>query len=217
MDERNRRSLKFGRHLRSIRRARKLSLGAVARKAGRFPDPVTKSHLSRIENGYAEPTFRRLRALCRVYDISIATLAERFELDLRNEEEGGSRASGAPAFLHDPAAALVQFEAMLETGRWNLPGLHPPLARFLALIGRIECLVRLGCYHTAHDRAAELLDDQEITTEQRRRVLHCMATAARRRGQDGYADMLARQAADTMASKIQRFDERAPVGESAAL
>ena len=51
---------RFGLYLRRLRESRKLSLDAVEELAAGYPDRITKSHLSRIENGLAEPTFRRM-------------------------------------------------------------------------------------------------------------------------------------------------------------
>jgi transcriptional regulator with XRE-family HTH domain len=73
----------FGRYLRRIREDRKLSLDAVEEMTLGYPEPVTKSHLSRIENGRAVPTFPRMFALCQVYGVPISSMAERFETDLR--------------------------------------------------------------------------------------------------------------------------------------
>jgi transcriptional regulator with XRE-family HTH domain len=81
-----RENLRFGRYLRRIREDRKLSLDAVEEMTTGYPEPVTKSHLSRIENGRAVPTFPRMFALCQVYGVPISSMAERFETDLRRVE-----------------------------------------------------------------------------------------------------------------------------------
>ena len=69
----------FGRYLRRIREDRRLSLDAVEELTLGYPEPVTKSHLSRIENGQAIPTFPRMFALTQVYGVPISVMAERFE------------------------------------------------------------------------------------------------------------------------------------------
>ena len=43
----------FGAYLRKLRETRRLSLDAVEELSAAFPEKVTKSHLSRIENGLA--------------------------------------------------------------------------------------------------------------------------------------------------------------------
>ena len=45
---------RFGTYLRRLRESRKLSLDAVEELAAGYPERITKSHLSRIENGQAE-------------------------------------------------------------------------------------------------------------------------------------------------------------------
>jgi len=73
----------FGSYLKKVREGRRLSLDAVEELSAGFPEKVTKSHLSRIENGLALPSFPRLMALSHIYGMPIASLAERYELDLR--------------------------------------------------------------------------------------------------------------------------------------
>ena len=76
---------RFGRFLRRVREERKLSLDAVEELSLGYPERVTKSHLSRIENGQAVPTFPRMFALSRIYGLPIASVAEKFEIDLELE------------------------------------------------------------------------------------------------------------------------------------
>ncbi len=78
----------FGRYLRRIREDRRLSLDAVEELTLGYPEPVTKSHLSRIENGQAIPTFPRMFALTQIYGVPISVMAERFEFDLRQNVRG---------------------------------------------------------------------------------------------------------------------------------
>jgi transcriptional regulator with XRE-family HTH domain len=73
----------FGAYLRRLRETRRLSLDAVEELSAAFREKVTKSHLSRIENGLALPTFPRLMAMSQIYGMPIASLAERYEIELR--------------------------------------------------------------------------------------------------------------------------------------
>ena len=74
---------RFGTYLRKVREERKMSLDAVEEMSVGLPERVTKSHLSRIENGQAIPTFPRMFTLSRIYGIPVSHLAERFEIALR--------------------------------------------------------------------------------------------------------------------------------------
>jgi transcriptional regulator with XRE-family HTH domain len=75
----------FGAYLKKLREGRRLSLDAVEELSTVFPEKVTKSHLSRIENGLALPTFPRLMAMSHIYGMPIASMAERYEIELQRE------------------------------------------------------------------------------------------------------------------------------------
>ncbi len=74
----------FGMFLRRIREERRLSLAAVEKMSTGLPERVTKSHLSRLENGHATPTFARMHVLSMIYGIPVASLATRFERCFHN-------------------------------------------------------------------------------------------------------------------------------------
>ena len=76
-------SAAFGAYLKRLRETRRLSLDVVEELSATFPEKVTKSHLSRIENGLALPTFPRLMAMGHIYGVPVSSLAERYEIELR--------------------------------------------------------------------------------------------------------------------------------------
>ncbi len=121
-------SKRFGNYLRRLREGRKLSLDAVVEMSTEFPEKLTKSHLSRMENGQALPSFPRLYALSRIYGVPTSSLAELFELDLELE-------------LSPPDFANLTDEEILEG------------CRKLVLAGRYSEALRLA--QGAHDRAVE--------------------------------------------------------------
>ena len=97
-------TIRFGKYLRDVREERRLSLDQVEEMSLTLSERVTKSHLSRIENGQATPSFPRLFTLSQIYGIPVSFIAERFELCLR-----------AGAF---PAEATVRpLDAVLEEAR----------------------------------------------------------------------------------------------------
>jgi transcriptional regulator with XRE-family HTH domain len=210
MGEPNRGLEGLGKHLRRVRQSKKMSLGTVADLAGGFKEPVTKSHLSRIENGHAEPSFRRLYALCRIYGVSVTALAERYELDLLKEDArssaGANRSAAAlpPGEMFEEArelrmsgdylSALGLYEMLLETGRCEVPGMQPGAARVHIRVQKVYCLIQLACYHAAHDEAMEILDEEPLNAMHKRRACHCMAMIAWRQGQAGYASMMIEKA-----------------------
>ena len=77
----------FGVFLRRIREERRLSLAEVEKMSHGLPERVTKSHLSRLENGQANPSFARVYTLCMIYGIPVSSLADRFELCLNKRDE----------------------------------------------------------------------------------------------------------------------------------
>jgi len=78
---------RFGEYLRRIREERRLSLTAVERMSRGLPERVTKSHLSRLENGQVSPSFARIYTLSMIYGIPVSSLADRFELCLKKRDE----------------------------------------------------------------------------------------------------------------------------------
>ncbi len=78
---------RFGGYLRRIREERKLSLAAVEMMSHGLPERVTKSHLSRLENGQATPSFARMYTLSMIYGIPVSSLADRFGLCFNKRDE----------------------------------------------------------------------------------------------------------------------------------
>jgi tetratricopeptide (TPR) repeat protein len=167
----------FGRYLRRIREQRKLSLDAVEEMSLGYPERVTKSHLSRIENGQAVPTFPRMFALSRIYGVPIASVAERFETDLERDMR--------PADLESKSTD----EILLEVERCGVAGRYrETLALVSAALERlapenggaahdevtvdlrlheINCLIQLQRYESAKVECEELLTRSDLGDQQR--------------------------------------------------
>src|SRR5262245_51771055 len=157
----------FGAYLRKLRETRRLSLDAVEELSASFPEKVTKSHLSRIENGLALPTFPRLMAMGHIYGVGIASLAERYEIELRR-----AMTPAALVSLNEQTdeAVLTQFDILLRTGEAS-----EALALIWALADRmrlqnrsktsavelqlkiIGCLTKLGRHEFAKSQCEEIL------------------------------------------------------------
>jgi tetratricopeptide (TPR) repeat protein len=146
---------------------------------------VTKSHLSRVENGLALPTFPRLMAMSHIYGVPIAALAERYEIDLRRgmvtvdlqgkpeaeviEEVEALRLAGSYN------EALVRLLTLIDE-RYGDSGVRSPedASKLTDLRIRVaNCLMQLGRYEFAKTMCEELLGHPELTTYQRlKTVLH---------------------------------------------
>jgi len=184
-NEEARGNAQFGAYLRKVREGRRLSLDAVEELSAGFPEKVTKSHLSRIENGLALPTFPRLMAMSHIYGVPIASLAERYEIDLRR--------GMTPVDLGGKSdeEVLQDVDALRLAGSYN-----EALVRLLTLIDQryggepvstassgerlidirirvANCLMQLGRYEFSKTICEELLGFANITRAQRlSTVLH---------------------------------------------
>jgi transcriptional regulator with XRE-family HTH domain len=177
-------SAAFGGYLKRLRERRKLSLDAVEELSATFPEKVTKSHLSRIENGLAMPTFPRLMAMGHIYGVRIASLAERYEIELRRAMQ--------PMRLNGKSdeAVLKEFEGLFYSGDFN-----EALVLVWALADRVRerggsetemfelklkiivCLMKLGRYEFAKTQAEELLSRSGLPESGRLRALQLFAEA----------------------------------------
>ena len=195
----------LGAHLRKVRVSRKLSLDSVAELTGGFREPVTKSHLSRIENGLAEPSFRRLYALCQVYKVSITSLAEKYELDLRKEASGRQPTNkmSVREMLEEAAelrrsgdyvTALAVYEMLLDQESIELEEMTRQQSHIQLRLYRINCHVRLGYYNVAKDEVEELLDHKEISRLQRCEALNFLGITIWRQGRMEYASVVLAEA-----------------------
>jgi transcriptional regulator with XRE-family HTH domain len=70
----------FGRHVRSLRRARGMTQEVLAERSGLSADTIR-----RLEHGSFSPSLETLRKLCIGLDLMLSTLFESFELGARNE------------------------------------------------------------------------------------------------------------------------------------
>ena len=177
-------SVAFGGYLKRLRETRRLSLDAVEELSAAFPEKVTKSHLSRIENGLALPTFPRLMAMSHIYGVRIASLAERYEIELRR--------SMKPAELDGKSdeSALKEFEGLYFSGDFNealilvwaladrARGRGDDESAILDLrLKLIVCLLKLGRYEFAKTQCEEILSRPAIPESTRLRTLQLFATA----------------------------------------
>ncbi len=81
----------FGVILRRMREERRLSLAAVEKMSTGLPERVTKSHLSRLENGIATASFAQMYTLSVIYRVSVSFLASRFRVCVKKRRPRASR------------------------------------------------------------------------------------------------------------------------------
>lgn len=178
----------FGRYLRRIREDRRLSLDAVEEMTMGYPEPVTKSHLSRIENGRAVPTFPRMFALCQVYGVPISAMAERFETELR-------RGDNPSVDMADPELFIAGLKELQKAGRHdsilNLTAAAiESLSEFKTTdsedllstitIWHINAMIMLGHYESAKVMSEEILSRTSSDSETHLRALICFVRTSYR-------------------------------------
>ena len=200
---------RFGRYLRGIREQRRLSLDAVEEMSLELPGRVTKSHLSRIENGQAIPTFPRMFTLSRIYGVPVSHLAERFELCIR--------------FGMFPPAAVAKpiAEALAQARRLRIAGRHTEALLFYeSLLERreeisederagwaidiklkcINCLVKLSREASAKEECEKLLGSTGLTANQKVLTLQYFAMCCYRLGKFTVSMMAVEQAERDLAN-----------------
>lgn len=171
---------RFGEYLRRIREQRKLSLDAVEELSTGFSERVTKSHLSRIENGRAVPTFPRMFTLSQIYGVPVTSLAERFELELWRQATPEDLAEMEPRDAlgqarklresGDYIAMLTLVTAVLErlsaADRGPEGDEGPRLMAHLRMF-QIDALIHLERYETAKAECEKLLGSEVLDPRDR--------------------------------------------------
>jgi transcriptional regulator with XRE-family HTH domain len=201
----------FGAYLKRVREGRRLSLDAVEELSAGFPEKVTKSHLSRIENGLALPTFPRLMAMSHIYGVPIASLAERYEIDLRRGmtpvDLGGKSDDDIVKDVDALRAAGRHNEALVKL--LALIDAHHPVGAIPTgkaaeraadlKIRVITCLVQLGRYEFAKTMCEDLLG-APLDVERRLEVILHFAICCFRLGRHSVALMALDQVASDLDS-----------------
>lgn len=158
---------RFGSYLRALREARRLTLEDVERLTLQEVEPVSRSLLSRLENGKARISALKLMALSRLYRIRLGMLAERMEIDHELErleqehierwstEEVLTQARQAGISGHIHRALLLYEHAEVRA----MEGGDDPRLRIRTRLGVARALAAGGRFRTART----VLDD--ILTE----------------------------------------------------
>jgi transcriptional regulator with XRE-family HTH domain len=193
---------RFGTFLRKVRERKRLSLDAVEEISAAYSERLTKSHLSRIENGLAEPSVRKLFALSQIYDMPLTSMAERFEIDLQREQRRIDVTGKSPEEIRAEVNKLLEggryVEALLaltaaidEMAPAAGQAADDDQARWVrrARLGIADCLIHLGRYEAAKRETEELLSDPALTREENLRLLECFVICCFRLGRLTVATM----------------------------
>jgi tetratricopeptide (TPR) repeat protein len=178
----------FGSYLRRVREERKLSLDSVEEMSFGFPERVTKSHLSRIENGLAVPSFPRMFTLSQIYGIPVSLMADRFEMELKRGMADAELAEKTDDELIETVKqlrlsgrypeALTILDVMLER---SSPAEAEEIGgrELLLKSGRIHCLIHLARFRLAKEECEELLA-RPLPPDAKVEILNAFATCCLR-------------------------------------
>jgi transcriptional regulator with XRE-family HTH domain len=123
-------SLRLGTYLRKLREGYGYTLRKVEEQAFTFGEAIDNSQLSRFEKGKAVPSFEKLRALARVFNVPVQNFADVLDLEeyqqlapdcddyeelLRSGSDLMARGEAGRAFVTFERA-LVVAEALVEPG-----------------------------------------------------------------------------------------------------
>ncbi len=200
-----------------MREQRRLSLDAVEEMSLDLPGRVTKSHLSRIENGRATPTFPRMFTLSRIYGVPVSHIAERFELCIKF------------AMFPPVAATKPVTEVLDEAKRLRIAGRHTEALLFYeSLLERsaevpeedrarwvidlrlecINCLVKLSREASAKEECEKLLGSPDLRPLQQVVTLQYLAMCCYRLGKFTVAMM----AIDRAEQELTQLDQTNDLG-----
>jgi transcriptional regulator with XRE-family HTH domain len=114
-------SARLGQHLRRLREGYGYTLRKVEEKAYTLGEAIDNSQLSRFEKGKALPSFDKLRALARIFNVSVQNFSDVLDLEEFEPLKPVGRdydellAAGAQSFARgEHGRAFVAFERALE-------------------------------------------------------------------------------------------------------
>ena len=114
-------SARLGQHLRRLREGYGYTLRKVEEKAFSIGESIDNSQLSRFEKGKALPSFDKLRALARIFNVSIQNFSDVLDLEefepFRPDTDDYHEllSIGAESLIHgEHGRAFVAFEKVLE-------------------------------------------------------------------------------------------------------
>ena len=206
---------RFGKYLRKIRVERRLSLDAVEEMSLSLPERVTKSHLSRIENGQAIPSFPRMFTLSQIYGVPVSSLAERFEICLKTDMLPADQRQSSFDEVYDRAVALrhagrysealLFYESLLERVD-ELPEEDRAKRTIDIELQCIGALIRLSRWEMAKGKCETLLNAPRLDARQQVNALHSLAQCCYRLGKRTVAMMAIDQAERTLAGHPELSD-----------
>ena len=192
---------RLGSYLRRLREGYGYTLRRVEERAQALGESIDNSQLSRFEKGKAVPSFEKLRALARIFNVPVQSFSDVFDLE---EFEPFKPETGTyDELLRDGrmwfergeyGRAFVTYERALERAEEGEPGSDGGERAFDARWRMATALKALGNLAMAEHELREILRNRDrLTTRSRMRTLLQLAYLYRERGDLFLASVLARE------------------------
>lgn len=196
-------STRLGSYLRTLREGYGYTLRKVEERALAMGEPIDNSQLSRFEKGKAVPSFDKLRALARVFNVPVQSFSDVLELEEYERLKPSSveyddlLRSGAEWLARgEYGRAFVSYERAVEVAEEQRgPGFAERVAE--ARWRMATALKKLGkLYMTERELRAILKNRRRISSRIRRRALLQLSFLYRELGDLYLASVLARECLD---------------------
>jgi transcriptional regulator with XRE-family HTH domain len=198
-------SARLGQHLRRLREGYGYTLRKVEEKAMSIGEAIDNSQLSRFEKGKALPSFDKLRALARIFNVSVQNFSDVLDLETfeprrpDSSDYGEILTIGADQFAKGEfGRAFVSFEKALEVATEDPTGLAGRAERMVEARWRMAAALKaLGKLTMCERELREILRLREGTGPriQLRALMH-LSFVYRELGDLYLARVLAREALD---------------------
>ena len=195
-------SSRLGSYLRRLREGYGYTLRKVEERADILGESIDNSQLSRFEKGKAVPSFDKLRALARIFNIPVQTFSDVLDLE---EYEPFKPAEGGYEELISAAAGLISrgefgrayvyYERALEVAIEQSPGAERDEAIADARWRMATTLKRLGKLSMAEHELREILKEcKRLVPRTRMRTLLQLSYLYRELGDLLLSSILAKEA-----------------------
>jgi transcriptional regulator with XRE-family HTH domain len=208
-------SKRFGAFLRKLREDRRLTLDAIEELSSAHRDRISKTYLSRCENGRTLPSFTKLFTLSKIYKTRLTGLAERLELDVELEEMPAIDLSGTSfEELTSKGNEEVQHgnikrAFLLYNAAWDMASLEEKPAdradkESRARLSLAIALFRLGRLEMAEEECKTIISLPDVTQYLLRRAFVLLAAVYYENNRHELTRIMVEQAY----AKIDPGDER---------
>jgi len=192
---------RLGSYLRSLREGYGYTLRKVEERATALGEAIDNSQLSRFEKGKAVPSFEKLRALARVFNVPVQNFSDVLDLEeYQHLKPDGSdwdallRAGGDWMARGEHGRAFVTYERALEVAVEDPDAIRGGERMAEARTRMAVALKALGKLYMTERELREILKDRaRLTPTTRRRTLLQLSYLYRELGDLYLASVLARE------------------------